>query len=57
MKLQRHNILLYEGDYERLQTLLRERSAAEIIRILVRRYIDDVERKLEQAHELEHRER
>ena len=51
-KLTDHHIRLYAGDYERLGALFRERSANEVIRTLVRHYIEDVERKLEQAKEL-----
>lgn len=48
-RLQRHQILLYAGDYDRLGGLFRERSAAEVIRALVRRYIEDVEQRVDEA--------
>lgn len=51
-KLQRHQILLYAGDYERLNSLFRERSAAEVIRALVRKFIQDVEARQEELKDV-----
>lgn len=48
--LQRHQILLHRGDYERLGELFRDRSAAEIIRALVRKFIEDVEDKQQERN-------
>lgn len=45
--LTRHQILLYKGDFQRLNDIYSSKSATEVIRELVRRHITDVERRLE----------
>ena len=50
-KLHRHQILLYEGDYERLGRIHATRAPSEVVRQLVRHYIENVERELrERSH-------
>lgn len=44
--LQRHQILLFEGDFERLESIYLSRSPTSVIRELVRNHIEAVERKL-----------
>lgn len=43
-KLTRHQVLLYEGDFDKLSALYRRRSATEVIRTLVRNFLNDIER-------------
>lgn len=50
-KLQVHNIHLYEGDYEMLGRIHLHRRPAEIVRDLVRNYIERVEVAVEAAKE------
>lgn len=38
--LQKHTLLLYEGDYERLQTMYPDVGASVVIRKVVRTFID-----------------
>lgn len=40
--LQAHNIMLFKGDYERIQNALDGAKAGQLIRRLVRKYIKDV---------------
>ncbi len=41
--LHKHTIMLYEGDYARLQTLHPETGAAAIVREIIRSYLNRVE--------------
>lgn len=45
--LTRHQILLYKGDFQRINDLYSSKSATEVIRQLVRQHIIAVEKKLE----------
>jgi hypothetical protein len=38
--LQKHTLLLYEGDYERLQTMYPDIGASVVIRKIIRDFID-----------------
>jgi hypothetical protein len=42
-KLTRHQILLFEGDFDRLSDIYRRRRATEVIRLLVRRHLMEVD--------------
>lgn len=42
-KLTRHQILLFEGDFDRLSDIYRRRRATEVIRILVRRHLQEID--------------
>ena len=42
-KLTRHQILLFEGDFDRLSDIYRRRRATEVIRILVRRHLEEID--------------
>lgn len=44
-KLTRHQILLYEGDFDKLNDIYRRRSATEVVRLLVRRHLHDIEER------------
>ena len=48
--LKRHQILLYDGDYNRLGELYSEKSASEVVRTLVRKHIEAVEARLERKN-------
>lgn len=50
-KLTRHQILLYEGDFERLSEIYRRRKATEIVRTLVRNHIAAVEAKMREKED------
>lgn len=57
-KLQKHTLLLYEGDYERVQSLSPDTGAAFLIRTLIRTYINKVDppvnlRKLKMKEEID----
>lgn len=41
--LHKHTIMLYEGDYARLQSLHPETGAASIVREIIRAYLNRVE--------------
>ena len=41
--LHKHTIMLYDGDYARLQTLHPETGAAAIVREIIRSYLNRVE--------------
>ena len=50
-ELTRHNILLFKGDFTRLDELYQHRSATDVVRTLVRKHIEAVEAKeKEKAH-------
>jgi hypothetical protein len=51
--LTRHQILLYEGDFGRLNEIYVSKSASEVIRELVDRHLRAVEARLQQANESE----
>jgi len=42
-KLTRHQILLYEGDFDKLNDIYRRRRATEVVRLLVRRHLNEIE--------------
>jgi hypothetical protein len=42
-KLTRHQVMLFEGDLDRLSDIYRRRRATEVIRILVRRHLSEVD--------------
>lgn len=42
-KLTRHQVLLFEGDFDRLSDIYRRRRATEVIRLLVRRHLVEVD--------------
>lgn len=42
-RLTRHQILLFEGDFAKLDELYTHRSATEVVRILVRKHIIAIE--------------
>lgn len=42
---QKHTLNLYEGDFDRLRELYPHVGASIVIRRLIRRYIEDIERK------------
>lgn len=44
--LSRHQVILYRGDWEKLQTLHPNNATTEIIRTLVRRHIQRVEQEM-----------
>lgn len=44
--LTRHQLLLFEGDFAKLNSLYQHRSATEVIRKLVRDHINRVEERL-----------
>lgn len=46
IKLQKHTLLFFPGDYARMQSIYPETGAAKAIRILVRKHLDDVESKV-----------
>ena len=54
-RLTRHQVLLFEGQYARLNELYAKRSAAEVIRELVRRHIEGVERRAKEIAEIRER--
>lgn len=43
--LHRHQILLYKGDFERLQSIYQTKKPTSVIRDLVRKHVDEIERK------------
>lgn len=47
-KLTRHQILLYDGDFDRLSEIYHRRKATEIIRTLVRNHIAAVEARVKE---------
>lgn len=50
-RLARHQILLYEGDFARLENIYTTKKPTQVIRELVRRHCEQVEAKLrEQAN-------
>lgn len=50
-ELQRHQILLYQGDFERLSSFYRRRKATEVIRILVRRHLEEIDARIHKDEE------
>lgn len=40
--LSRHQILLFEGDFDRLSNIYTKRSPTEVIRLLVRQHIEQI---------------
>lgn len=46
--LTRHQVLLYRGDFTRLNELYSSKSATEVIRELVRKHIMQVEARVEE---------
>ena len=44
-KLTRHQILLYEGDFDKLNDIYRRRRATEVVRLLVRRHLQAIEER------------
>jgi hypothetical protein len=49
--LTRHQLLLFEGDFEKLNSFYQHRSATEVIRTLVRRHIESIEIKLRETED------
>jgi len=47
-RLTRHQILLFEGDFDRLSDIYRRRRATEVIRTLVRKHLDAVDARFAQ---------
>lgn len=43
--LTRHQILLYKGDFDRLNEIYRRRKATEVVRLLVRQHLDQIDAK------------
>lgn len=46
-RLTRHNILLFEGDLERLRDFYLHRSPTEVIRVLLRKHLQALEQTKE----------
>lgn len=53
-RLTRHQILLFEGDFAKLDELYSHRSATEVVRILVRRHIQAIEEGTEDERRQRH---
>ena len=48
--VQKHTVRLFRGDFERLGTLYPEIGATQIIRLIIRRHIEDAESKIPQIN-------
>ena len=49
-KLTRHQVLLFDGDFDRLSEIYRRRKATEVVRLLVRRHLQEVDARYQERY-------